>query len=150
MGEALITFKAAGHIRFGLGGPPDGTLVNGDEEFLPVIVIPLQGTQTYYRKFYIVNEDVAPFYKWKVKVESNDPVMVQIAYATNENEILLNAEVPPQGATNWGSQVTGSSINKELFEVGDIVGFWLKVSASDSNIESKRKYSIVITFDGYA
>lgn len=150
MGDALITFKAAGHIRFGLGGPPDGNLADDEGEFLPAIVVPLQRAQTYYRKFYIVNEDTAPFYRWKVSVKSDDPIGVEIAYAGDEKEILLNAEVPPKGASSWGSQVSGESIRKELFEVGDILGFWLKVKVSDAEIESKRNYSVVITFDGYA
>jgi hypothetical protein len=149
--EALIKFTAAGHIRFGIGGGSDGDLsADVYNEYLPVIVVPISTSLTYYRKFFVENIDIVPFYKWKIKVESNRPeISVSLAYDNNPDNFVRNSETAPEGISNWTNEVSGAGINKPLFEPNKPLTFWLKIAASPQ-AEKYSTYTVTITFEGYS
>jgi hypothetical protein len=149
--EALIRFTAAGHIRFGIGGGSDGDLSADDRnEYLPVIVVPISTSLTYYRKFFVENTDTVPFYRWKIKVECNRPeITVSVAYDSNPENFIRNSETAPQGVSNWANEVSGAGINKPLFEPNEPLAFWLRIAASPQ-AEKYNTYMVTITFEGYS
>jgi hypothetical protein len=149
--EALIKFTAAGHIRFGIGGSSDGDLsADNYDEYLPLIVVPISTSLTYYRKFFVENVDIVPFYKWKIKVECDRPeISVSLAYDNNPDNFVRNSETAPQGISNWASEVSGAGINKPLFEPNEPLTFWLKIAASPQ-AEKYSTYTVTITFEGYS
>ena len=151
MPEALIKFTAAGHIRFGIGGGSNGDLSEDDyNEYLPVIVVPISTSLTYYRKFFVENIDTVPFYNWKIKVECNRPeIAVSVAYDSNPESFIRNSETAPQGISNWANEVRGSGINKPLLEPNEPLAFWLRITASPQ-AEKYSTYTVTITFEGYS
>jgi len=149
--EAIVKFSAAGHIRFGIGGGADGDLANDTQnEFLPVIVVPISGSSTYYRKIFVENLDIVPYYKWKISVESNRPeVDAQVAFEPNPDNFIRNAQTAPQGVSNWGRNINGLSLNIPLFGPNETITFWLRITASPA-AEKYSTYTITLTFEGYS
>jgi hypothetical protein len=149
--EALIRFTAAGHIRFGIGGGSDGDLsMDAQDEYLPVIVVPISATTTYYRKFFVENLDIVPLYKWKIKVMSNRPeITAQIGFDPNPNNSVRNAQMPPSGVSTWATEIAGSDINLPLFGPGTSLAFWLKITANPE-AERHSTYTVGLQFEGYS
>jgi hypothetical protein len=149
--EALVRFTAAGHIRFGIGGDSDGDLSEDTQnEYLPVIVVPISAATTYYRKFFVENLDIVPFYKWKVAVVSNRrEVTAEIGFDPNPQNYIRNAQTPPAGVTTWRTEIKGNDINVPLFEPQAPLTFWLKITTSP-DVERHSSYTVGLKFEGYS
>lgn len=149
MPEANVAFKAAGHIKFGIGGPPDGDLSSATTNFLPVIPTPLTQPITYYRKIYVVNTSDAPYINWKVKVSASpsEHISAKIAFAQDNDEIL-NSQTPPT-VSDWSTELRGEELNLPILEPNQPVGIWVAITALPS-IEGITTYTVTISFEGYS